>query len=106
MKKALRLLAAVLLLVQVVLAGEESKHNYKPKPGYVPDAETAIKIAVAIWEPIYGKKLIAGEKPYVAELTNGIWTVQGSLPKNTVGGVAIAEISKDDGKIWRVSHGQ
>src|SRR5882724_12522339 len=98
MKKALRLLAAVLLLVQVVLAGEESSHNYKPRAGYDPDAETAIKIAVAVWSPIYGEKHIASEKPYNAVLTNGVWVVQGSLPKGLVGGVAIAEIAKDDGK--------
>jgi hypothetical protein len=39
------------------------------------------------------------EKPYKARLdTNGVWTVEGSLPKNWLGsprfgGVAIAEIS-------------
>jgi len=106
MKKAIRLFIAMLFLGQFALAGEDSKHNYKPEAGYVPDAETAIKIAVAVWSPIYGKKYIASEKPYNAVLTNGVWIVQGSLPKGSVGGVAVAEIAKDDGKILRVSHGQ
>jgi|SRR5580704_17798772 hypothetical protein len=106
MKKALRLFIALHLLAQLTFAGEDSKHNYKPEAGYVPDAGTAIKIAVAIWSPIYGEKQISTEKPYNAVLTNGVWVVQGSLPKGLVGGVAVAEISKDDGKILRVSHGQ
>lgn len=95
------------LTVVFVFAAEITKHNYKPKDGYVPDAKTAIKIAVAVWEPIYGAKNIAEEKPYRSQLgTNGIWTVEGSLPKGSAGGVAIAEIAKDDGRILRVSHGK
>jgi hypothetical protein len=49
---------------------------------------------------------IAGERPYHAVLRNEISTVEGSLPKNTLGGVAVAEISKDDGRILRVNHGK
>ena len=90
------------------MAAEEStKHNYKPKTGYVPNAETAIKIAVAVWESIYGEERIASEKPYKATLVNGVWVVQGSLrEEHTLGGVAVAEISKDDGRVLRVSHGK
>ena len=42
----------------MVGAEDEKKHVYKPKEGYVPDAETAIAIAVAVWNPIYGKDKI------------------------------------------------
>ena len=38
----------------------------KPKDGYVPDGKTAIRLAVAVWEPIYGADQIAHEKPYHA----------------------------------------
>ena len=73
----------------------------------MPDAKTAIRIAVAIWEPIYGEKLIAAETPYDARLnTNGVWIVTGSLPENSLGGSAIAEIAKDDGRTLKVSHGK
>lgn len=41
-----------------------------------------------------------------AILRDGVWYVEGSLPKGLVGGVAIAEIAKDDGRILRISHGQ
>ena len=67
-----------------------TERNFKPKEGYVPDARTAIKIAVAVWEPIYGVGEIVNEQPYHASLTNGGWTVHGSLPKGRVGGAAIA----------------
>lgn len=96
----------ILLLTTTALIIAESKHNYKPKEGYVPDEKTAIRIAVAVWIPIYGEKKIEGEKPYHAKLDKGIWTVEGSLPKGWLGGVAVAEIAKDDGRILRVSHGK
>ncbi|MDD5260923.1 MAG: YbbC/YhhH family protein [Methylacidiphilales bacterium] len=105
--KTFTVVSAIILANICAFAGETAKHNYKPNDGYVPDAKTAIKIAVAVWEPIYGEKQIAGEKPYKAKLgSNNIWIVEGSLPENTIGGVAIAEIAKDDGKIIRVSHGK
>ena len=85
---------------------QESKHTYKPPGGYVTHAETAIAIAVAVWNPIYGAKQIQGEKPFHATLNNGVWTVKGSLPKGWLGGVALAQISCDDGRILRVSHGK
>jgi len=80
--------------------------TFKPAEGYVPDAETAIAIAVAVWNPIYGKEKILGEKPYRASLENGVWTVRGSLPRGRVGGVAEVDISKDDGRILRLIHGK
>jgi hypothetical protein len=84
-----------------------AQSNYKPPQGYVPDAETAINIAVAVWEPIYGRDKIAEEKPYKAKLRNGVWVIEGSLPAgHNVGGVALAEISKEDGRVLKVIHGK
>ena len=51
-------------------------------------------LIVAVWPPIYGEEKIQTEKPFVASLKNGVWTVLGSLPKDFAGGAAIAEISK------------
>ncbi len=100
------LLAILLMCASVLFAAEDQKHNYKPASGYVPDEETAIKIAVAVWTPIYGKEKIEKEKPYEATLKDGIWYVSGSLPEGWKGGVAEAEIAKDDGRIIRISHGK
>ncbi len=83
-----------------------SRDSYKPKEGFVPNRETAIRVAEAIWIPIYGTDQVNREKPFVATLKNGVWFVRGSLPKGYNGGVAEAEIAKDDGRIIRVVHGQ
>jgi len=92
--------------VLAAVAAETGVFSFKPKDGFVPTKEVAIKIAVAVWEPIYGTEHIAAEKPYQARLTNGVWIVEGSLPEGVAGGVAEARISKDDGRILGVSHGQ
>jgi hypothetical protein len=74
--------------------------------GYVPDATTAIKIAEAVWIPIYGKRRLSDEKPFKARLVNGVWIVGGTLPKGARGGTAYAEISKETGCIINVGHGK
>ncbi|MBS1538624.1 MAG: hypothetical protein JST20_12845 [Bacteroidetes bacterium] len=84
-------------------------NSYVPKSGFVPDKETAIKIAEAIWLPIYGE-IIYKERPFTATLNKkGNWEVYGSFSKNHGkgvygGGVAYAEIRKKDCKIIRVIH--
>ncbi len=109
-RKVIIAVALLLLLFAPsgILFGQEAeRHNYRPAAGYVPNEETAIKIAVAVWIPIYGKGQIEKEKPYKAVLRDGIWYVSGSLPAGFVkGGVAEAEIAKDDGRILRISHGK
>ncbi|MRR07966.1 MAG: hypothetical protein EG828_13750 [Deltaproteobacteria bacterium] len=105
------LLTVFLCLLWVVLlcsvhAADAPKHNYKPGAGYVPDEKTAISIAVAVWGPIYGTEKIEKEKPYSAKLMNGVWHVSGALSNGRVGGVAEAEIQKNDGRIIRISHGK
>ncbi len=83
----------------------------KPLPGvgrtfgYVPDTASAIRAAVAVWEPLYGKRQIASDRPYRVTLRDGIWHVTGSLPPLTPGGVAEADIRRHDGKVLRIMHG-
>jgi hypothetical protein len=81
-----------------------SRPSYQPKNGYVPDEQTAISIAVAVWIPIYGKEQIESQKPFKATLKDGVWMVTGTLPEGYVGGTAVAEISQADGCILRVMH--
>jgi hypothetical protein len=104
MKKAL-ILTTVVALPLLLGAQAAKPHSYVPPNGFVPDSVTAVRVAVAIWTPIYGEKQIALEKPYHAELRGGVWTVVGHLPAGHVGGVAIAEISKSDARVLRISHG-
>ena len=106
MNKTLIGLCVVTLAAAIAFAADAPKHNAKPKEGFVPDAKTATTIAVAVWQPIYGVVQIAKQKPYRALLTNGIWIVEGTFHGSGFGGVAVAEIAKDDGRIVRVSHGK
>jgi hypothetical protein len=55
-KRALIIAITLLLFAPWAYSQPPIAHNYKPAQGYVPDAATAIKIAVAVWEPIYGQE--------------------------------------------------
>jgi hypothetical protein len=77
-----------------------------PADGYVPNEQVAIAIAIAICKPIYGEQAIERQRPFKATLHNGLWLVTGSLPSGSIGGVTEVEISKLDGRVLRVNHGQ
>jgi hypothetical protein len=114
----LRVLFRILQITVVVAAtllqpagkgfSQSSKYSgepFVPADGFVPDEVTAIQIAKAVLNPIYGTQ-IEGEKPYISKLVNGIWIITGSLPPNYVGGVFEIWIDKKTGAIVRVSHSQ
>ena len=100
--------AAVAMVIACpgIAAESGQLHTVVPRDGFVPNAETAIAVAVAIWAPIYGRDKIEQQKPYRAQLRSEVWTVEGSLPPGHIGGVAVIEISRRDGRVLRVSHGQ
>ena len=67
---------------------------------------TAKLIAFAILTKIYGSQQISREQPFRAILKDGVWTVEGYLPKDMAGGVAIIKLSKSDGRVLYVHHGK
>lgn len=79
-------------------------HHFVPTDGFVPDARTAERIAEAVLLPIYGQQTINEQRPLVAELRKDAWVVTGTLKDQHLGGVAIVELAKADGRILRVSH--
>jgi hypothetical protein len=86
-------------------------YNYKPEGGYVNKSEIAIAIANIILNSIYSERIIIAEQPLIAKLNpNDIWVVTGSFKQRPgtyiSGGVAEIWISKSDGRILRVSHGE
>ena len=109
-RRALFLLSTLTLQPIVLTAQREQRHSYVPDSGFVPNAATAVRIAEAVWIPIYGEAQIEKERPFTATLKNGVWTVIGSLEAppglEVVGGVALAEIARRDGRILRVGHGR
>ncbi len=84
----------------------EGIHHFVPDAGFVPDSATATRIARAVLTGIYGLEVVKGQEPLRARLENEQWTVDGTLAANRVGGVGIVVLSKRDGRIIRVSHGQ
>jgi hypothetical protein len=71
---------------------------------YVPDEVTAVKIAEAIWLPIYGAKIFKN-RPFNARLQKGVWIVEGTSYTEK-GGVPYIEIQQKDCKILKVIHGK
>jgi NTF2 fold immunity protein len=80
--------------------------SYQPRNGFIPDANTALKIAEAVLIPIYGKEQIAAEQPFRAILRGNTWMVVGTLKPGLAGGTAIIRLSKSDGRVLFVSHSQ
>lgn len=77
-----------------------------PVEGFAPDPRTATKIAEAALEGAYGANVLRGQLPLRVTLRDSSWMIRGTLPENTLGGVAFVEISKMDGRILRMAHGQ
>ncbi len=79
----------------------------------VNNSAEAIKIAEKALIRIYGKKQIESERPFKAELKDGVWTVSGTLrckdesgrvTEVCAGGVAVARISAADGRVMSTGH--
>lgn len=101
-------LLSILTFVTLALA-----QGAKPKDGFVPNSATAEKIAEAVLSPVYGEKKIESERPFTAKLKDGVWTVSGTLrcpgghggsTTQCTGGVAVVQISKDDGRVISMNH--
>ncbi|MFZ5942060.1 MAG: YbbC/YhhH family protein [Bacteroidota bacterium] len=96
----------VILGTRFAIANNHQNKGYTPPKGFVPNQETAIKIAEAIWLPIYGKE-IEEKKPFVAHLQGDtLWIVEGTLKGEMIGGVPHIEIMKNDCRVLEVSHGK
>jgi len=107
-------LILTLIIISIFVSGKQYKKpvdnrktqiGYIPKDGFIPDKATAIKVAEAVWLPIYGDK-VKNKKPYKIKLENGVWYIEGTLPQNCTGGVPYIEIQKKDGKVLKVMHGK
>jgi hypothetical protein len=73
-----------------------------PRSGIVADADTAMRIADAVWTPLYGTTAVAGQVPFKAELRFNVWIVTGSPPPEDA---LFAFILQADGRILSVGRG-
>jgi len=103
----IKIIISILLIFNSEIISQNKGHL--PKEGFVPNKETAIKIAEAVWLPIYGDEIYM-DKPFIAKLSEDrkFWIVEGTLPKGdrVLGGVPYAKIKKSDGKIIEVNFGK
>ncbi len=100
MKRKILISAFITIVVTSSFCNVE--HRLAKHKDYVPDETTAIKIAEAVWLPIYGESIYVN-RPFVATLEKGIWLVTGTLPEGYFGGTATIKISKYDCRILDVS---
>jgi hypothetical protein len=103
------------LAASFILAAPDSRPQSKTQVA-VSDAATALKIAESPLIKEYGKRTIDSERPLMAKLEGGIWTVYGTLccpdrnghrtceEGKCVGGVAILKLRQSDGKILSITH--
>lgn len=78
----------------------EVRISQLPKEGYVPDENTAVKIAEALLIPLYGERRVKNLKPFNAILMDDeIWLVSNTLAKRSVGGTLNVQINKKDCKV-------
>jgi len=114
LKKSRRIIVLVsFIFVAVVISAfsshlQDEKLSYQqnmPKEGAVPDAKTAIKVAEAIWLPVFGDKIYKN-KPFKANLKDSVWIVEGSLPVGYKGGTPYIEIQKSDCRVLKITHGK
>jgi NTF2 fold immunity protein len=76
------------------------------REGFVPDPDTAEKIAEVILTRFYGEANTKAEKPLMAVLQNGVWIVRSTLPAGALGGTAEMHIRKRDGALLYLVHGR
>lgn len=104
-----------LILCSAVAIAAPVLSQEAPKRNYVPNSETAIAIAEAVFTPVFGKKQIESERPFKATLNDDVWTVSGTLycpngePQtdklpSCFGGVAVVKISKQNARIISMTH--
>ena len=72
----------------------------------IKDNEAATQVSEAILFKIYGKNNILKQKPYEINFINGYWVLNGTLPKNTLGGTFLIIISALNGQIIKLTHGK
>jgi hypothetical protein len=107
--------AILLVVIGVAVAysqelQEPREATFMPKDGFVPNAQTAVKVGEAVLMPVYGEEKILGERPFRAALQGDVWTVEGTLhcdgPSGTSckGGTAVVKVSKTSGRILFMVH--
>jgi len=102
-KRLLRVSAVLLALLSFSFGSDKKPEGTSlPSRGVVPNEITAVKIAEAVFLPIFGEEEVAKYRPYEAILKDGVWTVFGTLKPGSRGGTPTLTIQKIDAKVLDV----
>lgn len=103
----MRIIIVVIAALLLVSCYSKVIHEAKPYKNYVGpvvDSSVAVKIAIANWVPIYGKKVFTS-RPFKSRILNDTtWVVTGSLKGGVPGGYPVIRINKLNGKILEITH--
>ncbi|WP_435522634.1 NTF2 fold immunity protein [Chryseobacterium indoltheticum] len=72
----------------------------------IQDSQTAVNVAENILFKIYGKENIIKQRPYNLNFIDDYYIIEGTLPKNTLGGTFLIIINSKHGKIIKLTHGK
>ena len=102
------LLIIILLFSCKFKVKEDMNYTELVENGFVPDEETAGKIADIILCKIYGEEVLL-KKPYQIKLIGDTWYIEGTLKNDkfeslSFGGIPYIKIRKSDGAILGVTH--
>lgn len=72
----------------------------------ITDKETATIVAETILFKIYGRDNITKQRPYEINQIENYWVLNGTLPKNMLGGTFLIIINSTNGQIVKLTHGK
>lgn len=78
----------------------------QPKININLDESSAVQIAEIILVRVYGEQVLQENKPWHVTTTAHTYKIEGTLPEDHLGGVALFEISRDNAEVISISHGQ
>jgi len=106
-----KIISSVIILFAFFLSNlscenQSKNESFKEKTSKTEDLEKekVLKFAKDTALQVYGT-MIENELPMVAQLIgDSLWIVNGTLPKNAVGGTVYIEIRKRDNKVLQLTH--
>ncbi len=72
----------------------------------IKNEETAISVVEPILFSIYGKENIINQRPYRTSNVKDYWIIEGTLPKDYLGGTFLIIIDSRNGEIIKITHGK
>jgi hypothetical protein len=99
--RLVRILVPLLLFSIAETISGASKPSL-PANGVVPNERTAVRIAEAAFEPVFGTEEVARYIPYHAQLKEEVWTIYGTLKPGSRGGTPMMTIRKQDAKVLEI----